>query len=374
MKPKRADEAVFAHLASRNGEDLISIFLPTHRKGRDVAQDRIRLKNQLSAMDDALAVLGWKPRQRSERLANGQGLLDDLEFWEHQREGLAVYIDDSGDIEAVSMTSGAPAWATVMPVFMIRPLCAELGRIEVPVLALTRNEVALFSVSEVEATPLDHDLPTFEEVNWFVDREPQRQQHPDRAGVSRNRHGHDPSSSSGEDLARFLREVDDALERFDLDTPLVVLGDDDLVARFVAMSGRSIETSDNGGIVAPFSPEEVLSRVAPMIARFQLDRLHQIEAAARDQLGVGMGTREIRDALPATLSGRVGQVLIERTARPVWGRVDESDFEVEVHDEQQPGDVDLLDRLVVWSRDNGAEIVASEAPTDDAAFLAVFRY
>jgi hypothetical protein len=49
-------------------------------------------------------------------------------------------------------------------------------------------------------------------------------------------------------------------------------------------------------------------------------------------------------------------------------------LEVDAHDEKRPGDVDLLDRLVVWARSNGATVVSSETPIDGWPFIAVYRY
>lgn len=374
MRATRLDEAVFDDLAEQSGENLISVFVPTHRAGRVVAQDRIHLKNQLSSADDILSGLGWKPRERSERLTKARELLDDVEFWEHQDAGLAVYIDAAGDVTTISSSRDLDAFAVVMPVFLLRPLVADIQPITAPVLALTIDEVALFTASEAAIARMDVELPSYDDVNWFVDRETQRQQHPDSAGSSRNRHGHEASTRSDEDFARFLREVDGAIREFESETPLVVLGDDDLVARFSNHSGRATVSPDNSGIPAPFSETRVREMVVGILAEMSRERVESAIADATDQLGMGMGAVDIHGALAAAISGRVGRLVIHRKADPVWGRLDESTLEVDVHDAQRPGDVDLLDRLVVWSRNNGAEIVSSETEVDDRAFIATFRY
>lgn len=374
MRAARLDESVFDELASADGEDLISVFLPTHKKGRDVNQDKIHLKNQLSVIDDTLAGLGWKPRQREERLARAHDLLGDLEFWEHQEAGLAVYVDDQGDVVPIASTRTVASDAFVMSVFMLRPLTAELNGLNLPVLALTQDEVSLFSWSQVSLEEISAELPSYEDVNWFVDREKERQQHPDMVGTERSRHGHEPSAGRDEDLARFLREVDSALEGFDKETPLIVLGDDDVVARFENVSERETLSPAHSGMRAPFSTDEILEKVGPLVSEFESERAATAENAARDQLGVGMAAVDVEDAVPAAVGGRVGSVLIDRTAPPIWGRLDEMSMEVEVHSDQEPGDVDLLDRLVVWARDTGAEVVSTEAISEGRPFIATFRY
>lgn len=374
MRAKPLDASVFDELASVTGSDLISVLLPTHERGReDVAQDRIRLKNQLATADEILSEMGWKPRQRSERLEKAQALLDDLEFLEHQQAGLAVYIDDEGNALPVSTTRPLETSCLVMPVFMLRPLAAELNRTVLPVLALTKDTVALFVASEFGIEQIPADLPSYQDVNWFVDREKQRQRHPDIAGSDRSRHGHEPSAKRDEDVARFLREIDTAIADFG-EAPLVVLGDDNLVASFADVSDRQTVSPPHSGISAPFASHEIADRVGELIAEIERRETDVATKTAKEHLGVGMATSDVEDAVPAAVSGRVGLVVIDRKTPPLWGRLDQMSLEVETHSERQPGDVDLLDRLVVWARQNGATIVSTETPIEDRSFIATFRY
>lgn len=374
MRATRLDEPVFKELGAAGGSDLISVLLPTHKRGRDISQDRIRLKNQLAEADETLTELGWKPRQRSDRLAKAHQLLDDVDFWEHQEAGLAVYIDDDGDIVPVSTVRSLTTASFVMPVFMLRPLAADLNVLTLPVLALTRDEVGLFAATEIGADEITADLPSYEDVNWFVDREKERQHHPDMVGSESSRHGHEPSARRDEDVARFLREVDAALEGFDKETPLIVLGDDDLVSRFADVADRPTLSPFNSGIRAPFSSREIVDNVGALIAEVDQQRIDKARARVEEQLALETATADIKAALPAAVEGRVGLVLINRNAPPVWGRLNELTYEAELHEGQKTGDVDLLDRLVVWARDNGAEVVATDSTINDRPFIAAFRY
>lgn len=374
MRARRLEQSVFDDLSAESGKDLVSILLPTHKKGRDIAQDRVRLKNQLSAIDDSLADLGWKPRQRSERLASAYDLVEDHEFWEHQEAGLAVYIDDEGNVVPVSTTGSVTTNAWVMPVFMLRPLVAELNGFELPVLALTKAEVSLFRANLTGIEEIPADLHSYDEVNWFVDREKERQQHPDMVGSDRSRHGHEPSAREDEDLARFLRDVDSAISAYKADTPLVVVGDDDMASRFARISERPTLSPSNSGMRAPFSTDEIMEKIEPVITDLAAKREEEAQTAARNQLGMGLAAVEIEDAVPAAVIGRVDRVLVDRTAPPVWGRLDETSLQVQVHQTQEPGDVDLLDRLVIWARENGAEIFSTDAMSDPRLFIATFRY
>jgi hypothetical protein len=79
-------------LAQQTSSPGISIFLPTHRAGQDAQQDPIRFKNLLREAEKQFLDNGMGPREVSALLQPAQALLDDSNFWNHQREGLAVFM------------------------------------------------------------------------------------------------------------------------------------------------------------------------------------------------------------------------------------------------------------------------------------------
>lgn len=372
MKPSIVDQDLFDRLAQKNGQALVSIFMPTHTKGRDVSQDGIRLKNALAEADGELERHGVKPRQREDRLRVAHSLLEDREFWEHQRLGLALFIDEDGSVTSLSLGSPVAEAVFVMTVFLMRPLLGELSGEEMPVLALTRGEVALFAVTTSAARRVAADLPeSFADVNWFVDRESQRQQHPDRAGTDRARHGHDPSTQEDEDVVRFLRAVDGALAEGDT---LVVLGNDDLAARFKDVTDREVISPENSGLQSPFTESEVQAAVGPILHETARDRERRAVAAAKEQLGAGNATTDISEAMQAAVSGRIAQVVIVPDMGPIWGRIDATTMEVTTHEERGLADVDLADRMVVLSMRNGADVTPIQEGLSDYRFIATMRF
>ena len=79
-------------LAQPTQSPSISIFLPTHRAGQDTQQDPIRFKNLLREAELSLLDRGMGPRDVSALLQPVQSLLDEAYFWQHQRDGLSVFI------------------------------------------------------------------------------------------------------------------------------------------------------------------------------------------------------------------------------------------------------------------------------------------
>lgn len=375
MKPLELDTDLFDDLTGRSGRDLISMLIPTHQRGRDIAQDPIQLKNQISLVEEHLGELGWKPRPRSDRLTNARALLDDQEFWEHQSAGLAVYIDDEAEITPISIPVRVEPASYVAQVFHMRHLVPGMGLARVPILVLTKNAVRLLQGTKFVIDDVEADLPeSFDDVNWFVDREKERQQHPDRVGSARNRHGHEPSSREDEDRSRFLRTVADALPKELLQGSLVVLGDDDLVERFGNIVDFETVSPPNSGVSRPEDDSSILEQAIPAMETIESDRESEALKRAMDQLGVGRATTSIVDALPDAVSGRVSDLVITRGIAPIWGRLDGTEMTVEVNEEPKAGDVDLLDRLVVESRKTGASISTVAESIEGDSFIATHRY
>lgn len=376
MKPHSLNLDRFDELTRASGVDLISIYIPTHQKGRDVAQDPIQLKNQLAEVEQRLESLGWKTRDRSERLSSAVSLLEDKEFWEHQSAGLGLFIDDEGDLVPVSIPVTVDPFSYVGQVFHVRHLVPGMGVARVPILLLTKNAVRLLYGTKHDIDEVDVDLPgSIDDVNWFVDREKERQQHPDRSGSSRNRHGHEPASSEEEDRNRFLRAVSDALPRQIGDGLLVVVGDDDLVERFRNLVEFETVSPRNSGVSAPQDDAMILERAIPALEGIETSRESEALKRAMDRLGSGRASQSLREAIPAAVSGRVDEVVISRGASPVWGHLDATSMTVAVRDDvARPFDVDLLDRLVVEAYKTGARISTVADPIESGDFIAVNRY
>jgi hypothetical protein len=374
-RPTKPDRELFDRLAAATGEAFISVYLPTQVKGAEIDQSRIMLKNGIAQVDSWLEDAGWKPRVREQRLEAAHALLDDQEFWEHQGPGLAVLVDDKGVPTPVALTDPVEKRVVVAASFHLRPSIPSIEPTRLPVLVLTRHGVRLYSASSHDAYPVDADLPkSVEDVNWFVDREKQRQQHADRAGSKRSRHGHDPSASEGEDLDRFLRAVSAGLPEADPLRPLVVLGDDNLVARFENVHDLEMFSPPKSGIGDVDDVREVHEKAAEVVEDHETAEQETHLEQAREQLGTGNAITDVTEGLIAAVSGRVSRLMMHRGASPIWGRFDPSTLHVTFHDEQEVFDVDLLDRLAVHAMLNGAPVATTETPVDGHVFVAITRF
>ncbi len=373
IRPTDFDRRLFDHLAAATGEALISIYLPTHVRGAEIDQDRIRLKNGISDAEERLEEAGWGPRDRSARLQSAHDLLEDEDFWKHQGPALGVFVDGQGETTPVSLTEETTERTVVSGVFHLRPAIPSLHALELPVLVLSKGGVHLYRVKGRQARRVEADLPeSFEDVNWFVDRERQRQRHPDRAGTKRGRHGHE-GGYRDEDLDRFLRAVAASLPEAG-PHPLVVLGDDNLTARFDNISDRETVSPSNGGIGDADDLDEIVEKAAPIIESHRISAIEDNRREAQGHLGTGDAINDLEEGLQAAVAGRISGLLIDEGADPVWGEFDPVSLEITVHEKQDLFDVDLLDRLVVHAMGTGAEITITEEPIDGHVFVAIPRF
>jgi hypothetical protein len=375
MRPMTLDEGLFDELAKARGEALVSILMPTHTKGPETAQDRIRLKNALSDIEGMLSQAGWRRSDREARLEKARGLLDDDDFWAHQGQGLALYIDSNGELRPVAMGDEPPAICSVADSHHIRHLLVELMEEALPALVLTKGAVALYTVDGRGARAIDADLPlSVDDANWFKDREPQEQRHADSAGSAGVRHGHPPSDQVTEDLHRFLRAVSEAVTDAIGTGSLVVLGDEPLIDEFRPIAEREVVSLGLDGTGRFDSSAEIGKRVRPVIADRVAAALVANNRAARDALGTADTLTLFPDALYAAVSGRLSHVYIQRDASPVWGRFDAGALDAAAEPDHGVGSVDLLDRLVDSARSTGAELRVMEGDADGSQFVAVRRF
>src|SRR5687767_412911 len=80
------------HSLDLRGEGpCVSLFLPTHRAGRDVQQAPIRLRKLLRQAADRLEADGVDASDIERLLDPLHELLDDRLFWQYQIDGLAVF-------------------------------------------------------------------------------------------------------------------------------------------------------------------------------------------------------------------------------------------------------------------------------------------
>lgn len=76
-------------LLAEHRPPCISLFMPAHPGGAQ--EDSIRWWKLLAEAEESLERAGWRAAEVKEVLEPGRGLIDDIEFWKYQSDGLAAF-------------------------------------------------------------------------------------------------------------------------------------------------------------------------------------------------------------------------------------------------------------------------------------------
>lgn len=369
------------------GEDttpLVSVFLPTHRSGRETAQDPIRLKNLLDTAQQDLEKGGMRPPEASAFLEDAEALIQEGTFWQHQEEGLAVFVSPAGT-RTFRVPIVFPELVTVGDAFHTKPLWPVVtgGNEVFYLLALSRNLVRLLWVDRFRVGDVDlpDDIPTsLAEALWFEDPEKQLQHHGSgRTGQGRVTaafHGQGVPEERGEArLEAFLRAVDQGIGHLiEAQSPLMLAGVEEITGLYRKVSKHGNLLGDSiGGNPDLEDPRQLHEKALPLLAPL-LRQAFEEDAAAFQGAG-GLATSDVGEAARAAHAGRVASVTVP-VGTQIWGRVDKDTHEVEIHDGWEPGDRDLLDATASAAWLTGARVhaVAPDEVPGPGPLAAVLRY
>lgn len=370
-------------LATHVGEQSVSIYLPTHRAGKETAQDPIRLENLASRAIDELVALGARRTEAEARLGRVLHAFRDGDFHTHLEDGLAAFVD--GDqVSMYRLPDRVEELVVVADRFHLKPLLPSVASGEVfYVLALSQKQVRLlrgtrYRIAELELVDAPESLT---EALWYLDRERQLQYHGaqrvGRGRVAAIFHGHGMGKETHDaDIVQFFRAVDEGVRTIigDHRAPLVLAGVAYLhplyrtASRYPAIVDGGIE-----GNPEPMSAEELHDRAWPLVEPvFNAGR----DAARAAFLEAGAKTvSTVADAVDAAHAGRMASLFVPRGVTR-WGIVDETGHVREEHEERRPGDRDLLDDAAVATLTRRGEVYVVD-PADvpgDGPVAGVLRY
>jgi hypothetical protein len=293
----------------------VSIYVPTHQRGRDIEQDPIRLRKLLNDARGDLADIGLRSAETDALLAPATRLVDDTRFWQHQKQGLAILLaPERSEVLRVPVT--VPELIVVGDRFHLHPLVHLLDADErVHVLALSQQRAQLFEADRFTITPIDVDgLPQGVD-DLFDDPDNQHTTQLRRASAGPSDaafvHGHGGAKDLSDDRRiQYLRTVDRALQPvLPEGARLVVAGVHNVVAEFRSVSALDVvgEISGQSDRVTPTELLEALWQVVtPAIDEERardLDRLGE-------QLASGRAIDDLTGVVGAAQQGRVETLFV----------------------------------------------------------------
>ena len=377
-------------LAQQTQSPSISIFLPTHRAGPDTQQDPIRFKNLIREAELSLLEKGMGPREVRALLQPAQALSDQY-FWEHQRDGLAVFIapDDFHYYHLPFRVEEMLIIARSYYVKPVLPLFTNNGHYYI--LAISQNEVRLFEGTRHTVGQIDLPEGTpenLEEALKFDDLEKQLQFHSStsprtaqggiRASVY---HGHGPGDEEQKlRIERYLNLVDSGLKEIfrEQHAPLVLAGVDYMLPIYRNVSEYA-NIMQEGIIGSPehLRPEELQEQAWTIVEPYFSQEMEKVIEQYQQLVASDRATDSIEAVVAAAFYGRVDKLLLAVDTQ-VWGIFNPETGEV-VHyqsGQSQEDDLALLDfaAMQTLQKDGSVYALSQEEMPTDSPIAAVLRY
>ncbi|MEM8865389.1 MAG: hypothetical protein AAGF31_07540 [Planctomycetota bacterium] len=384
-----ADE--LAALAEAQEGTCVSIYLPTHRMGKEIRQDPIRLKNRVSdaesKLDDKNADADGvrAALQELEPLTN----LDadgSREFWRHQEDGLAILVAD-GKTHVMKLAVDTPETTVVANRFHIRPLIKAASRDgEYGVVAVSRNGVRFLEGSKrgLSETEIE-DLPESLQAVVGGDEQKGFNLHSFQDGGRANGeeavpHGH-VDKDEFEALKRYFGEIAEAVHEAMRDDPRPVIfaGVDELFPYFKdACEETSLDLVDGhvAGNPDGAHPDELHEKAWPLVEKRLGEKSQALIAQFEEQQHTDLVCTDLEAIVKAAKNGRVDTLLVTEECRPL-GSYDPTQQRVQLDEAEREEGIDLADLAAAATLANSVKVhvVAPEhLKFADGEIAALLRY
>jgi hypothetical protein len=195
--------------------------MPTYRAGRGTEQGPIRLRNLLKEAEEQLLALGFRTPEIRKFLHPTETLLGDALLWQHQSDGLVVFLF-SGGLHYYRLPLSFDELVVPGERFHLKPLFPLFDTDQgFFVLAVSQNEVRLLKCTQHSVRKIDlKDMPTsLAQALRFDDPEKRPQFHtgtstPGAGGVrSALFHGHGVGVDDAKsNILRYFHKVDKGLQ------------------------------------------------------------------------------------------------------------------------------------------------------------------
>lgn len=389
-KMNRLNRDELRSLSSAERRPSVSLYMPTHRAGKEIRQDPIRLKNLISEAAKQLAELTLEDEQIDTILDFATSLpkSETDGFWQQSSDGLALFQQD-GFARAYRVPVRFDELVVVAERFHLKPLVNYLqGNGHFYVLAVSSNRVRLFEggkhqLTEIDTEILPENLVDALNIDEYVSSLQFHSHTADGAGAAADAnaiyHGHGAGSDADkkEELLKYFRKLDDAIDEFMgiESAPLVFAGVEYLFPIYQqANNYRSLVDQPVTGNHDDASADELHAQAWEIVEpQFTRQRDGAIEKyatlAARDQ-----ATDDVNKVVKAAREGRVETILLAEGVRR-WGTVADDGTTTQT-DENTAESEDLLDHAAVHALQSGGDVFLldqSSMPTDSPA-AAILRY
>lgn len=361
----------------------VSVYLPTHRAGRETEQDPIRLDNLLRGAEKELEARGMRSADARNLLGPAFNLMKEGFFNRRLADGLSILISKNL-FKAFRLPIHFDERVSVGRQFYLRPLAPMLHCCKrFLILAVSRKSVRLlecteFGVNEIELKNVPQSMR--EALGYDQESAPlfRMAAQASSSGAVSMIHGHGGGAESEKEyLWHYFQILKHSLHPYlrEENIPLVFAGVDYLYPMFKLVDAYKNTVGIIEGNPDGLDSQELLRRGLPAVSPYFRREQEQAIERYENHLGGTLASESIEQILPSAVAGRI-DTLFEDIGVQKWGKYDPVSGQVEVHVGQQSGDEELLDVAFAQTYLNGGNIYALDSAQmpGDSGIAAIFRY
>ena len=377
-------------LAENPHTPSVSIYLPTQKAGAEIRQNPIRFKNLIRTAEENLQAMGIRHTEAVNLLKPAMEL-DHDDFWEHQDQGLVIFIAPNL-FRYYCLPTPFPELAVVSNQFHFKPLLHFINNEgKFFILALSQKNVKFFVATshKIKEIPVEN-MPHHLQETLLEDEYQKGVQH--KVGTIRGGSyaAEHPGSVHGQgspdrekheaEILHFCHGINAALTKI-ISTekaPLILAGVDYILPIYHAANTYQylLDESINGN--PEFMNVEQLHNQGWQIVNPLFQKNQKIAIELYQQLageGWEKATSDLQKIIPAAYYQRINCLFVAIDQQE-WGKFELENSTVDLHTQPEPEDEDMLDFAAVHTLLNGGKVytLKSEEMPNGAKVAAILRY
>ncbi|HEY1024057.1 MAG TPA: hypothetical protein VGE26_02745 [Sphingobacteriaceae bacterium] len=383
---KIISKSEFTELANFESDCSVTIYLPTHRAGVAVneQQDSLAFKTALQTVRKQLQAKGFSNTDIDRVIKPGLKLLDHETFWYELSDGLGVFMAN-GFFKTVKLPCTVRDEILINRHFYVSPLVPLIENGDHFFLLVFSRQFTrfyrgnAFSMEQIEVEGLPYGI---DDVIHFEEKGGKElfRGGGNATGSGVSFHGHSPGTADKEVyLAQYLKEVDSTLWKEALSTekaPLVLAAVDYMVTIYKQIT--QYKNIWQKALIGNFELEEqnsLFRKAREIIEPFFHEEHRTALKTYYDQSATGLTSTSADEIIPASHYGRISDLFVMKDAH-IWGRFDENDNVLVIHDEKKDGDDCLINKAVVKTVANGGavHVLEPDRMPDGNKITAFMRY
>lgn len=368
------------NLAKQEHDVCISIYLPTHKMGEEVQQDPIRLKNLLNEANNQLKD-EISEQVIEELLDEPRKLLDKPLFWQHNDQGLALFISEDY-FEYFRISQRFKERVMVDDHFLITPLIPMISlEGTFCILALSQKNIRLLKCTraKVEEIELKDSPSSLEEFLKYDVNESHLQHHSGQGEGLAIFHGQGASKdTSTEEVINYLKTVENEVtstlrKRND---PLILAGVNEATAEYRKVNhySRLMDQSISGN-PDPKSNKEIKDEGWKVIQSYFLKDMYSDIERFGNLSGSEKQSDNLTQIVEAAYYGKVDSLFVT-IGEHSWGWFDMERDVVHHSTVQKNGEHDLINMAAIKTLTQSGNVYALDKKDmpNHATVAAIFRY